>query len=62
MLRVLRMASLTAPELVRVFRGRHGLRTIYAALERLELAGLAEATERKHRLGDGGPATIWRSI
>jgi len=58
-LRALRCTPLAASELCRVFRGRYRLRTLYAALQTLRLAGLAEPTGHKTaRLG--GPSEIWR--
>lgn len=60
MLRALRCCPLTATELCRAFRPQYRPRTVYAALERLRLVGLAEPSGRK-AAPLGGLSMIWRS-
>lgn len=57
----LRIAPLTPTELCRVFRAKYRPRTIYAALERLRLVGLARPTGRKMACL-GGVSEVWRVI
>lgn len=58
-LRALRLASLTAPELCRVFRDRYRPRTIYGGLQTLRLLGLAAPGRKVRRLGS--VAELWRA-
>ena len=58
-LAALRCCPLTAPQLAWVFRARYHARTVYGALARLRLAGLAVGLGRVRRW-PGGWATLWR--
>ncbi len=60
-LRALRTYPLTPTELAWVFRGQWKRRTIYVALEKLRLTGLAIPT--RHKLWClGGYSRIWKVI